>query len=253
MIVADFRAGKRDEYLGAPYWIYNKNDMVYREALPKRSIEDDLPSFDGTVHPAVPDDHFFEEEEHQNPHQQSQLPLGYVGLPPPRPMTPPPITFGQVVTRAGRVVNPSDCYGLGNDATMLDVPPRSPTATAMLEGLEGSQWANLSILLIDEPKSYRQAKVSPQWSDWKKALEDELKSLKENGIWDVIPEPVGRKIVASRWVFKAKGNAQGEVERYKAWLVAKGFSQILGQDYNEIFAHVVRFRSSSTFIGNIGM
>jgi len=158
-------------------------------------------------------------------------------------MTPPSIPFGQVVTRAGRIVNPPDSYGLGNDATMLDAPPRSPSPTPTLEGLEGSQWANLSVLLIDEPKSYRQAKVSPQWSDWKKAMDNELKLLKEHDVLDVIPKPVGRKIVASRWVFKAKGNAQGEVERYKARLAAQGFSQILGQDYYEIFAPVVRYDS----------
>jgi len=74
-------------------------------------------------------------------------------------------------------------------------------------------------------------------------MDDELKSLKENDVWDVIPKPVGRKIVASRWVFKAKANAQGEVERYKARLVAKGFSQILDQDYDEIFAPIVRYDS----------
>jgi hypothetical protein len=217
LILADFRAGKRDEYLVAPYWAYEDNDTAYREALPVEPIEDDIQSFDGSVHTAVPDDHVFEEEEeHQNPDQRSQLPLGNVRLPPPWPMTPPPIPFGQVVTRARRVVNPPDRYGFGNDATMFDVLPRSPSPTPELEGLEGSQWANFSVVLIDEPKSYRQAKASPQWSDWKKAMDDELKSLKENDVWDVIPKPVGRKIVASRWVFKAKGNAQGEVERYKA-------------------------------------
>jgi len=85
--------------------------------------------------------------------------------------------------------------------------------------------------------------VSPQWSDWKKAMDEELKSLKENDVWDVIPKPAGRKIVASGRVYKAKGNAQGEVEQYKAWLVAKGFSQILGQDYDEIFPSIVRYDS----------
>jgi len=243
LILADFRAGKRDEYLGAPYWVNDENDMAFREASLKQPVEEDIQSFDGSEHTAISDDHFFEEE-HQNPDQKSQLPLGHVGLPPPRPMTPPPIPYGQVVTRAGSVVNPPDRYGFGNDATMLDAPSQPPTPDNQpLEGLEGSQWANLSVLLIDEPKSYRHAKVSPQWSDWKKAMDDELKSLKENDVWDVIPKPVRRKIVASRWVFKAKGNAQGEVEHYKARLVAKGFSQILGQDYDEIFAPIVRYDS----------
>jgi hypothetical protein len=193
IIMADFKAGKRDEYLGAPFWVYDDNDMAYREALPIEPIEDDIESFDGSVYTAVPDDHSFEEEEYQNPDQQSQLPLGNVGLPPPRPMTPPPIPFGQVVTRAGRVVNPPDRYGFGNDATMLDAPPRSPSPTPELEGLEGSQWANLSVLLIDEPKSYRQAKVSPQRSDWKRAMDDELMSLKENDVWDVVPKIVEKE------------------------------------------------------------
>ena len=123
---------------------------------------------------------------------------------------------------------------------MRDAPPRRPTPEPQPpEGIEGSQWANLCVLTVDEPKSYRQARVSPQWSDWKKAMNAEIKSLKENDVWDDIPKPKGRKIVASRWVYKAKGNAQGEVERYKARLVAKGFLDILGQDYNEIFALVV--------------
>ena len=160
LILADFKAGKRDEYLGAPYWVYDDNDMAYRETLPEQPVEDEIQSFKGSEHTAIPDDHFLEEVEHQNLDQRSQLPLGYVGLPPPRPMTPPPIPFGQVITCARRVVNPPDRYGFGNDATMLDSPPRPPTPENQpLEGLDESQWANLSVLLIDEPKSYRQAKV----------------------------------------------------------------------------------------------
>jgi hypothetical protein len=64
--------------------------------------------------------------------------------------------------------------------------------------------------------------VSPQWSDWKMGMDHKLKSLKDNEVWNVIPNPVGRKIVASQWVFKAKGNAQEKVEHYKARLVDKG-------------------------------
>jgi len=159
----------------------------------------------------------------------------------------PPIPFGQVLTRAGRVVNPperSGFEGYAPEASVRNAPPQPPTPEPHpLEGIEGSQWANSSVQTVEEPKSYRHAKVSPQWSDWKKAMDGELKSLEENDVWDVIPKPTGRKIVASRWVYKAKGNAQGEVERYKARLVAKGFSQILRQDYDEIFAPVVRYDS----------
>jgi len=115
---------------------------------------------------------------------------------------PPPIPFGQVVTRVGRIVNPTKHYGFDNQApevTMRDAPPRSPTPDNQpLEGLAGSQWVNVSVWLINEAKCYRQAKVSPQCSDWKKAMDDELKSLKQNDVWNVIPKSVGRKIVVSR-------------------------------------------------------
>jgi len=74
-------------------------------------------------------------------------------------------------------------------------------------------------------------------------MNEELKSVKANDVWEVIPKPAGRKIVASRWGYTVKGNAQGEVERYKAWIVTQRFSQILGQGYDEIFAPVVRYNS----------
>jgi len=58
--------------------------------------------------------------------------------------------------------------------------------------------------VVEESKSYGQAKALQQLSDWKQAMDDELKSLKENDVCDVIPKPKGRKIVASRWVYEAK-------------------------------------------------
>ena len=74
-------------------------------------------------------------------------------------------------------------------------------------------------------------------------MDEELQSLTENDVWDVVPKPAGRKVVDGRWVFRVKGNAQGELERFKARYVAKGFSQVLGLDYDEIFAPVARFDS----------
>jgi len=252
----DILEGKKDGYLGAPYWVYDGNNSAYQEGLPQQPEQlnervvieelERIEEFDESIRTVVPADHFLNNE-HQQSDQRSQLPLGRPSPAPPRPMTPSPIPFGQVVTRARRVVNPPERYGFEGyapEASMWDAPPRPPALEPQpLEGIEGSQWAKISVLTVEEPKSYGQAKVSRQWSDWKKAMDEELKSLKENDVWDVILKPAGRKIVASRWVYKAKGNAQGEVERYKARLVAKGFSQILGQDYDEIFAPMVRYDS----------
>jgi len=82
-------------------------------------------------------------------------------------MTPSPIPFGQVIPGVGRIVHPPACYGFekqGPEVTMRDAPPPLPTLESQpLDGLEGSQWANSTVLLVNEPKSYQQAKVSPQW------------------------------------------------------------------------------------------
>jgi len=61
ILLADFKDGKSNEYLGAPCWVYNDKDMAYRQALPEEPDEDDIESFDGYVRTAIPDDHFFEE------------------------------------------------------------------------------------------------------------------------------------------------------------------------------------------------
>ena len=50
----------------------------------------------------------------------------------------------------------------------------------------------------------------------------------------------GVNVVGSKWVFRAKKNAAGDVERYKARLVAQGFSQVLGVDYFDMFAPVAK-------------
>jgi len=90
----------------------------------------------------VPADHLL--EEHQQSNQRYQLPLGSPA--PPWPMTPPPIPFEQVVTRAGSVVIPPESYGFKGyapEASMRDAPPRPPTPEPQpLDGIEGSQWAN---------------------------------------------------------------------------------------------------------------
>ena len=67
-------------------------------------------------------------------------------------------------------------------------------------------------------------------------------------MWDLVELPEGRKTVGSKWVFKLKHNADGVMERHKARLVAQGFSQKHGLDYDERFSPVVRFESLRTVI-----
>ena len=59
IILPDFGAGKQDEYLGDPFWVYDDNDMAYRKDLPNQPLQGDIESFEGSVRTAIPDDHFF--------------------------------------------------------------------------------------------------------------------------------------------------------------------------------------------------
>jgi hypothetical protein len=58
----------------------------------------------------------------------------------------------------------------------------------------------------------------------------------ENDTWDLVPLLKGRKLVICKWVYRTKYALDGSVERHKARLVSKGFSQVEGIDYNETFS-----------------
>lgn len=88
-----------------------------------------------------------------------------------------------------------------------------------------------------EPRSYNEAFNSNEKHEWLSAMKDELKSIEENDTWTLTDLPQGRKSIGSKWVFKKKIDDKGIVVRYKARLVAQGFTQKYGIDYDEVFAH----------------
>ena len=92
------------------------------------------------------------------------------------------------------------------------------------------------------PYHERAARRSPQWHLWKVAMDDELNSLRENAVLGTLITdlPKGRKGISSKWVFAIKRNETGEILRYKARLVARGFTQRQGLDYNRTFAPVMK-------------
>ena len=93
---------------------------------------------------------------------------------------------------------------------------------------------------INEPRNISEAWSNEYNTQWKKATDSEFSALIENGTWELVPPPEDKNIVGSRWVFKVKRKADGSVEKFKARLVAQGYSQTEGIDYNEVFSPVVR-------------
>ncbi|KAM3001281.1 hypothetical protein FF2_037593 [Malus domestica] len=88
-----------------------------------------------------------------------------------------------------------------------------------------------------EPTCFRQA---ASLSHWQHAMQEEYDSLRIQGTWNLVPAPNHRSIIGSKWVYKVKRNPDGTVSRYKARLVAQGFSQEHGVDYSDTFSPVVR-------------
>ncbi|UYV72085.1 hypothetical protein LAZ67_9001767 [Cordylochernes scorpioides] len=90
------------------------------------------------------------------------------------------------------------------------IPPQRYSLHANYASIrEPLNWNELDNLLLDEKK------------EWLKASEEEMKSLIENDTWTLTDLPPGKKSIGSKWIFKAKYNQDGNVERFKARLVAK--------------------------------
>ena len=70
-------------------------------------------------------------------------------------------------------------------------------------------------------------------------MEKEMESLKENEVWELAILPPGKKAISSKWVYKVKTNSDSSIECYKARLVARGFDQRFGSDYDETFCPVM--------------
>eukprot|EP00253_Pinus_taeda_P010097 PITA_10097 len=74
-------------------------------------------------------------------------------------------------------------------------------------------------------------------------MNEEYRSLLENDTWDLVPLPKGRKLVICEWVYRTKFGPDGKVDKHKAHLVSKRFSQVEGIDYTKSFSHVAKMNS----------
>ncbi|KAM1630317.1 hypothetical protein ACFX2K_018465 [Malus domestica] len=71
-------------------------------------------------------------------------------------------------------------------------------------------------------------------------MKEEIDALQQNQTWDLVPKPRDVKSISCKWVYKIKRRPDGSIERYKARLVARGFSQQYGLDYDETFSPVAK-------------
>ena len=99
------------------------------------------------------------------------------------------------------------------------------------------------IARLPEPATYKEAMTGPNRREWRGATEEELEALRWKRTFIIVPRPKNRELITSKWVFKIKYTSAAVIERFKARLCARGFSQKYGIDYEETFAPTLRFES----------
>jgi len=95
----------------------------------------------------------------------------------------------------------------------------------------------------DDPRSLAEAMNRPDWPEWKAAMDEELTLMAKYDVWDKVDKPEDTNIIGCRWVFRIKRDSNGKVLKYRARLVAQGFTQLYGIDFQETFAPVAHLSS----------
>lgn len=101
---------------------------------------------------------------------------------------------------------------------------------------------------IEEPETYSEALKSEQQEDWTIAMDREINALNENQTWVLEDLPTGKRAIPCKWVYKVKTNSDGSVDKFKARLVVKGFSQKKGVDFDQTFSPVARMSTIRTLL-----
>ncbi|GKV29674.1 hypothetical protein SLEP1_g38579 [Rubroshorea leprosula] len=107
-----------------------------------------------------------------------------------------------------------------------------------------------AITSLHEPQSYQEASFNPLWQQ---AMQDELQALENTHTWDLVDLSAEKSLIGCKWVYKIKTRSDGSVERYKACLVAKGFTQEYGINYEEKFAPVAHLTSVRSLLAIAAM
>uniref|UniRef100_A0A2N9I2K2 GAG-pre-integrase domain-containing protein n=1 Tax=Fagus sylvatica TaxID=28930 RepID=A0A2N9I2K2_FAGSY len=141
-------------------------------------------------------------------------------------------------------------------------PPLSTNVHPMLTRKKARDLHGLVALKDTDPTEPKSVKTALQSPHWFAAMCDEISALKQNQTWELVPRQDNMNVVGSRWVFKTKLKSDGSIDRFKARLVAQGFSQSLGIEVlpfsgglflsQQKYAHDLLARSSMTGCNPIG-
>ena len=121
-----------------------------------------------------------------------------------------------------------------------DIPPCHSTRVRSIPTHLLDYHCYTALATLQEPHTYREASTDPLWQI---AMKEEFDALFKNYTWDLVTLPLGKSVVGYKWIYKIKTRSDGSIKRYKALLVAKGFTQEYEIDYEEIFTPIARISS----------
>ena len=86
---------------------------------------------------------------------------------------------------------------------------------------------------VEEPGNFEEA---IKHDVWKTAMQEEIHVIEKNKTWELVKKPQDKEVIGVKWIYKTKLNPDGSIQRHKASIVAKGYSQQPGIYYHETFA-----------------
>nr|CAE04657.2 OSJNBa0061G20.13 [Oryza sativa Japonica Group] len=116
----------------------------------------------------------------------------------------------------------------------------NPVAPSVADAGEQAGTLVQCLVATEEPVSFVEAE---KHECWRRATEEELRSIEENQTWSLAKLPAGYKAIGLKWVYKLKKDPSGAIVKHKARLVAKGYVQQQGVDFDEVFAPVARMET----------
>lgn len=151
--------------------------------------------------------------------------------PKPTSLSPPPPNPAPVTARPKRNAR----------APTRDDDPRYSVTS--YSGHKRPEHAKSAHLDDTDPRTFSEAMARPDAAEWEAACQDEMRAFESMGVYKLVPRPKGQNVVGSKWVFRIKRGPDGTIQKYKARVVAQGFTQVEGVDFDETFAPVAKFTS----------
>ena len=148
-----------------------------------------------------------------------------------------------------RGIAPAEIMGalVARESSTLD--EEKPGAGEWVEPAVVQEWGMAAHVLVvqaagnpvsNDPRSLREAQAVPDWADWEQAIEVEMENLRAHGTYELVERPPGAHVIGCTLVFRRKRDAEGAITQHKVRVVAQGFAQVPGLEFDQMFTPVAK-------------